>query len=227
MPSTALTSLEGAVHEVSELLAAATLTTGTLRQRAARTRVVGRASVVLLSSHFERYFYRVNEEAAGCVNTARVPGDKLPLRLRLEHSRVAYDRLGAAAWDNRANGLADFMQSEGWLWTGSTPGTLKHGPLLAWMKSPMPDNLIRYYKHWGIGNIFDAIARKPHTRTRFRLGVRELVEKRNNIAHGEFAEQVTKTDVIRYQSTILGFSQRADRALSRSVGRLTGSLYAW
>jgi len=50
-------------------------------------RVAGRAQVVLLSAHFERYIYSVNEEAVEFVNHLHIPAASLPENLRLLHSR--------------------------------------------------------------------------------------------------------------------------------------------
>jgi hypothetical protein len=44
-------------------------------------RAVGRAQVVLLSSHFERYFYAVNEEAVDFVNAKHISATVLSSRL--------------------------------------------------------------------------------------------------------------------------------------------------
>ena len=62
MPSVAVQALTDAVKEVDELLGAPAKG-GSMQQRLALTRVAGRAGVVLLAGHFERYFYAVNEEA--------------------------------------------------------------------------------------------------------------------------------------------------------------------
>src|SRR3712207_2463702 len=112
MPSSALGALVVAVQEVDELLRAASGGNLAALARLRRARVVGRASVVLLSSHFERYFYAVNEEACGYLNAASVAGDRLPEILRLVHSRPSIEDLAATAWERRAVGLAGLMQSE-------------------------------------------------------------------------------------------------------------------
>ncbi|WP_352966074.1 MAE_28990/MAE_18760 family HEPN-like nuclease [Mesorhizobium sp. M1312] len=65
------------------------------------------------------------------------------------------------------------------------------------------------------------------TRSRLWLGVQELVDMRNNIAHGDFAAQATQTDVIRYVQSVITFCERADRVFSRSLGPLCGGASPW
>jgi hypothetical protein len=227
MASGALTSLISAVGEVSDLERIIPVPSRTLKRKTASYRVIGRASVVLLSSHFERYFYAINEEASSFINACGVSSNRLPERLRLVHSKLAIDNLQLAAWDRRTDGLTEFIEMESWLWINGSTGMLKANKLLGWMKSPMPDNLIRYYKDWGILDIFSAITRKPQTRSAFFLRVRELVEKRNNIAHGDFSAQATVLDVKRYSATVIGFCRRADRVFGKHLGTIAQSAPPW
>jgi hypothetical protein len=211
MPSAAMVSLTVAVQEVQDLLSA-TLSSGPLRLRWARARVIGRASVVLLASHFERYFYAVNEEAIGFLN-GRIASQNIPEPLRLLHSADAIDRVLNTQWDNRAPQLTAFITDEAWLWSNGQTGTMRADKLLIWMNSPKPSALVRYFRYWGIPDIFTHITRTPATRGRMYLLVTELVDKRNNIAHGDATEQATRLDVKRYAATVLKFCGRADRAL--------------
>src|SRR5262245_25212618 len=107
MPSAAFQALTVAVEEVKNLLGAQ-LSTGPIPQRLARARVVGRASVVLLASHFERYLYAVNEEAVTFLNDQKVQCDAIPEQIRLLHSVEPIDRFLETQWLNRASQLGTF-----------------------------------------------------------------------------------------------------------------------
>lgn len=48
-------------------------------------RALGRAEVVLLSSHFERYIYALNEEAVALIVENAVQARRLPEEIRLLH----------------------------------------------------------------------------------------------------------------------------------------------
>jgi hypothetical protein len=152
--SGSLDAFDRAVDEVADLQRADPTPLGATPSDPARTRAVGRASVVLLSSHFERYVYAINEEATGAINSSALAGADLPMRLRLLHSRSSVDGLVETGWERRGEQLEKFVQAEAWLWGGEARGALEHERLLSWMKAPTPANLVKYYKYWGIVDIF-------------------------------------------------------------------------
>jgi hypothetical protein len=182
-------------------------------------RAVGRGQIVLLSSHFERYIYAVNEELVTFLNSRQVHGDQLPAPIRLQHSMLPIDDLAKTGWEHRSNKLMSFMAEDGWLWSAGLSGSLLHERLLTWMKAPGPEHLLRYFKYWGLEDIFTAVTRQPNTRSALWLGVRGLVELRNNIAHDDLAAQVTQADVKRYMGYARQFCERTDRKLARHIAQ--------
>jgi len=227
MASQSLEAFVQAVQEVDDLQQADPTRPGGLPIDPTRTRVIGRASVVLLSSHFERYIYSINEEATTLLNSSGMPGELLPETLRLLHSRESIDSMLESAWKNRGDQLRSFVQNEAWLWSTTPPGTLVHGRLLTWMKTPTPNNLIRYYRYWNITDIFRAVTRAVHTRTDLRLKLDELVQKRNNIAHGDPSTEATRDDVGSYRDATLRFCERSDRQLARALRRISPESMFW
>jgi len=181
-------------------------------------KAVGRAQVVLLSSHFEKYFYSLNDEAVDILNDAAITAAALPETLRLVHSSQKIDDLAAANWDKRGHGLTAFVASEGWLWRSDLIGRLEARSLIAWMNTPSPKNIKRYFKNFGIEDIFSQITKKPTQRKRFFLGIQDFVDLRNNIAHGDAAAQATYNDVQRYLRVAREFCERADSAFARYLG---------
>jgi|SRR5215216_762096 len=225
MPSLSYSALVLAVSEINELTSAHP-TAGAIIPTAL-SRVLGRASVVLLSSHFERYFYAINEEAVTFLNSCGLTGERVPETLRLVHSKQPISEIEQTSWENRSRSLAEFISTDAWLWGTGVTGSLEHQRILAWMKAPKPESLVRFYRYWGIQDIFAAITRRPTTRGSLRLLVQELVDKRNNIAHGDFSAQATRSDVRRYSHTVLTFCERADRVFARELRRLSGTTVPW
>src|SRR3954468_19902572 len=130
MASAALLAFEQALGEIDDLGRADPTPPGGLPTHPTIARVVGRATAALLSSHFERYVYAVNEEAtrhlAGLVTT----GTEVPEPVRLLHTRVPLDVLLETSWEKRSAQLEDLMRTDGWLWSSGPPGALVHDRLL-------------------------------------------------------------------------------------------------
>jgi hypothetical protein len=179
MPSRAFLAFAAGLSEIADLKNAVGPSLAADRSVSLRfARVSGRAQVVLLSAHFERYFYSVNEEAVEFVNTQNIPAKALPENLRLLHSRYPVDEMAGTSWERRSGQLAAFMMADGWLWAADINGSLSHERLLAWLRAPKPADLQRYYKYWSIDDIFARITRTPSSRSKLWLGVQELVDIR-------------------------------------------------
>jgi hypothetical protein len=225
--SASLEGLDRALAEIVDLRRADESTDGASSATLKLARAVGRSQVVLLSSHFERYLHAVNEEAIAFVNASGVSAATLPDSLKVLHSKQPIDHLAETGWEQRAEHLTKFVTSDGWLWGVGEVGTLTPARLLAWMKAPKPESLVRYYRYWGIQNIFEMITRSPVTKNRLWLGIQELVDKRNNIAHGDFLAQATQLDIQRYLQSVRVFCGRADLRLAAVITRLCRGARPW
>ncbi len=226
MTSSALASFLAALPEV-DALKGATAVIGASPAETARIRATGRAQVVLLSSHFERYFYAVNEEAITFINSKNLTSTTIPQLIRLLHSKNPAEEIALMAWENRADKITSFIAGDSWLWRTGETGELIHDRLLAWMSAPKPKSLVRYYRYWGIQDIFTEITRGPLTRNKMWLGVQELVDRRNLIAHGDFTAQATGADVRRFAESAKSFCSRADKKLAKAVAKIGDCALPW
>lgn len=168
--------------------------------------------------------YAVNEEAIQWLNLRGCTLERFPEEFLLQHSRGAVDAIAERVWERRADPLREFVKQQGPIWTASGhAGLLEHGELVGWLKSPKPESLKRFYRLYGIENIFNSVTRNASTRSTLWLGIRELVEKRNNIAHGDFQTQALPTDVTRYLVAVSKFATSADLVFARTLAKLAQS----
>lgn len=230
MSSTSLTELDTALEEVSELISLVTpapLWGGTPGSR--EVRAICRAGIVLSCSHFEAYLYGINLQAVDTVNVRGAAAAALSLRLRLAHSRKRIADIAASSWEGEARSrqLAEFVAADGWLWSHEHGGKLESEQLLTWMKSPTPDAVVRYFRMWGVEDVFVAITRRASTRGIMRARLEEMVTKRNNIAHGDAGESASLGEVREYLRTTRSFCRRADARLAREIARITGGSRPW
>src|SRR5262245_34613330 len=124
MPSNALSNLIAGLKEVEVLRSANPSRVGRKPRKPELSQVVGRACVVLLSSHLERYIRALHEEACEWTNSKSVKGVLLPKMLKLRHSGHVLEEIFSTQWDNRSDQLEDFGVSNAWLWNALLDGSL-------------------------------------------------------------------------------------------------------
>jgi hypothetical protein len=73
---------------------------------------------------------------------------------------------------------------------------------------------------WGITDIFSEITRKPTTRGRLWLRISDLVDKRNNIAHGDFTAEATYLDIVQYREAVRTFCARSDGRMAQQIAMI-------
>lgn len=229
MPSGALSGLSAALEEVGALQRAnPSPSDSSPFRRPEVTRAIGRAQVVLLSSHFERYIYESNEAAVEYLQQERIQIGRVPLPLRLLHARKPAEELVQSGWEHREKVLKKFSTSEALLWIdGNILLDFEHSRVLEWMKAPKSKMIARFYGQWGIEDIFSAITRSRSNRIDLWLRLDELVDKRNNIAHGDLTVEATYLDVSKYLGAVRTFTSRADRRFAKVLGLIADKPPPW
>lgn len=191
-------------------------------------RALGRAEVVLLSSHFERYLYALNEEAVALILANAVQARSLPEEIRLLHVRAPLEVLAQTSWDRRADKLRDFSQAEAEIWDDDAViRYIDPERLLTWMKAPNCKAVVRLFKMWGVPDIFTAVTRSKVNRQALWLRIGELVDKRNNIAHGDLTVEARYLDVVQYRASVKKFCMSADKQMAVALVRMLGCPRPW
>lgn len=229
MGSTALTQLLDGLDEIEALQRAnPSPSAGGGFDRPAITRAIGRAEVVLLSGHLEQYVYGVHQEMVDVLEGRATLAGQIPVVIRLRQSRPVIDTLGTIQWDRREDLLRQQLGPVRDLWDDALAVSgLEADTLLEWMRSPTPENLVRAFRPWGIDNIFQAITRSSTHRSRIWLKIRELVDKRNNIAHGDLTVEATHLDVRSYKRAVREFCTRTDLRCAARVASISSPPRPW
>lgn len=224
MPSIALLGLRSGLDEIRSLRKLSPVRASLARGAKALTaRAHGRATVVLLSGHYERYIRAVNEEALYWLNAQSITSTQMPVAIRLRHSKATIDALVGVNWDHREKVLTEFASTDSLLWNDAAVSPLlDHSKVLA-MKSPQSNEVRKFYLMYGIDDIFSKITRKPHRRQHIWFKLQEMVDKRNNIAHGDFTTEALPSEITSYIDAVERFCEAADKVFSRELKKIAGS----
>jgi len=224
MSSKALDDLKKGVDEVKYLRRLSPLkdaiATGV---KASTARAHGRACVVLLNSHYERYLRAVNEEALNWLIGSSIKSEELPEIIRLMHSRAAIDRISETNWDKRGEMLVEFADIDAKLWSKSTVLPSLESSKILIMKAPHSREVKRFYAMYGIIDIFSKATRRPDRRSHLWLKLQEMVDKRNNIAHGDFTTEALPSEISSYLDAVLKFCSSSDKIFAKQLKTIAKS----
>jgi len=90
------------------------------------------------------------------------------------------------------------------------------------MKSPKVPDVIRYFKYFGVNQIFQAVSRTEASRRKMGRSLQGLVDARNGIAHGDQTVQPSRADLTEYLNYVAKFCERADNVMSKRIEAMTG-----
>ncbi|MBX7259694.1 MAG: hypothetical protein K1Y02_25280 [Candidatus Hydrogenedentes bacterium] len=187
-----------------------------------------RGSVVLLSSHLERYVESLIVEAVDAINSVNPAVSSLPEALRMaqieQSLRVAFETKNVAT---RIGALKSIVQDMSWFWEDTgTCNRLRGGPLIDGFDNPLPRRINRLFESIGVGGVVGRAVGLDGSTDRgiIEVKVEELVQKRNAIAHTGMTTDLTQEDVM--------FYMRCSRKLVRGIdiivgGQLQGITLGW
>lgn len=216
-------------REIVEILRAAPSDEDQLSSSAKRqlANALYRGSVVLLSSHLERYVESLLVEAIDAINAANLAVSAIPDGLILESiRRPLHDAHEAKRLSTKTGFLKTIADNYGWSWDNVSPCRLNSEAFVETFDNPLPERITKVFRHFDIGNVVGqavGLSTIPQ-RAIVEAKVRELVEKRNSVAHAGMTSDITRQDVIIY----LVCTYRLARGIDVVVGsRIQGIIGTW
>lgn len=218
MPSESLDLLNTRLEDIDQIKAAHDAAAGGRRVgRRWNTESLNRAAIVLLASHFEGFLEDLFQECvtaweAGAIASGRVPrpfviGSIAPEVHTLARSKDSSERNKALEkLLAKASTFVDAQRPIG-------AGQLDAKPIVREMGNPTPEHIELFFAHVGVDRVLDGVGWRHASNETVRRNLRELVDLRNRIAHGEPEVRVVWASVDRYRRYVVGAAQKLDEKL--------------
>lgn len=182
-----------------------------------------RSCTVLLSSHYERFIYALNEETVDFLNRLQISTDDVPEAIKLLQCRESIDLVAKSQWDRRGPQLSILAVGDLELWRpGVAAPPINPDPLLGWMKAPKVRDIKRYFKQFDF-DVFKKICRADSSRRHLSLNLQSLVDNRNAIAHGDRSAQPGRPELSGFVTATRTFCERTDREFGKHLAARFGS----
>lgn len=214
-------------REVVELLRAVPPDSDQLRLRrfSELANALYRGSVVLMSSHLERYIESLIVEAIDAINSVSPRIDVVPERLRLiqieQPLRMVYETKEIA---KKTVALKTFVVDYSWFWNESQIcNKLSSDPLIRSFDNPLPGKIRSLFENFGISDVVGRALALDNSRDRRRIEarVKEMIEKRNAIAHTGMTTDLTRSDVTDYLRCTRKLVRCIDVVVAQEVQNIT------
>jgi hypothetical protein len=215
-------------HEIFELLRTVPYDSDQMRSLKARelANALLRGSVVLLSSHLERYVESLVVEAVDALNLASLTADVIPEVLQLavisEPVRQAHETKDSA---KKASKLRALVDGYAWFWEATQACKLSSEVLIRSFDNPLPERIRVILRNFGISDAVGlAVAQYENPDRRLiEAKVQELVEKRNAVAHTGMTFDLTKADVVSYLVSTHRLVRGLDVVVGQAIQDVTGA----
>lgn len=158
-----------------------------------------RASIVLLSSHLEGYVKDLGELTASRIVSRSVPRSRLDDRFFYHLSKSHFEKLRETADPAKlAKQHFAFLSQDAQLWdrTGPFPTPLPYDRFAKGFATPSVDKIYKFLGRFGVVGIRGLMqAHLRHDYVATITMIDNIVNTRNNIAHGDAVLTKTPTDV--------------------------------
>lgn len=208
-------------REIVELIRASPTDTDQLKASKKRelANALYRGSVVLLSSHLERYLESLAVEAIDAINSAKLNVKRVPETLRLTQIKHLISKAHEAKdITKKSDAIRELISNHEWFLDDTKPCERLSGDyLISGFDNPLPKRIQDLFRYFDISDVVGLAVNLDTSEDRplIELKVKELVEKRNSIAHTGMTTDLTRVDVVIY----LRCSRRLVRGIDVIAGR--------
>lgn len=198
---------------------------------AEQTNALCRAAVVLLVSHFEAFLKTIAEEFVDTVGAGNIPSGQLPAGLRLAHTLPQLESIVGTGDEVQRASLLKKLGSVSQLWNDEAKppkGALQAKTFARLVTSANTEVINDLFSRMGNkGLVCDGDLDVPADNGEVRVvsidfGLRDVVQCRNDIAHGKSDRKPTAADVTRYMQFLLAFATRLQRKANDLGTQVTG-----
>ncbi|MER6792559.1 MAE_28990/MAE_18760 family HEPN-like nuclease [Amycolatopsis mediterranei] len=180
-----------------------------------------RAAVVLLVSHFEGFLKELVEELVDDLDSQSLPAKEIPRGVRELHILPKLSEVVSCGDVNQRFSLMSKLGAVSSLWNDSAKpprGTLRAQIVSREVHNADSECIDRIFFTLGSGNpvcdgeidVIDQESELEESHS-IRVRLRDIVECRNDIAHGNMDRKPTGEDVARYVLFLLHFAKRLNR----------------
>ncbi|WP_098408468.1 MAE_28990/MAE_18760 family HEPN-like nuclease [Paramicrobacterium agarici] len=227
----ALESFQDGTTEVEVLQRLATkASSGTIDE----SNALCRAAVVLLVSHFEAFLKAIAEEFVDTVGVGHATSRQLPEGLRMAHTLPQLESIVTSRDDTQRTTLLRKLGTISQLWNDDAKppkGTLKAKTFARLVTSAKSEIINDLFVRMGNGGLvcdgdIDVTSGNGEIRVvSIDFGLRDVVQCRNDIAHGKSERKPTPEDVVRYMEFLLTFAARLQRKATDLGTQVTATAF--
>lgn len=201
----------------------------------ARANALCRAAVVLLVSHFESFLKSIAEEYVDNVGSAAVEARRVPVGLREIHTLPKLESIVTVRDDTQRSVLLKRLGSIAALWNDDArinKGSLSAATFAKTVTSAKADVINELFNRMGsVANVCDGdidihgMGGEVFTAS-IDYSLRDVVQCRNDVAHGKADRKPTPEDIVRYVGFLKSFAERLQRKANSATAGVIGVIRA-
>lgn len=227
MPSLALERLSDRLRDIDDLLAAHQVRGGRGRGRRWNVEALNRSAIVLCAAHLEGFIEDLFSESMQSILAGRPNVAAVPMEIRL----LCLRPLATSVRDVRRPEQTE--EALGRLLTQAInlghprrrlrPTDINVGAVLWEFSTPTPSAIDSLFGHLGMHELLNRLRWRGMRSARIRQRLQELVDRRNEIAHGTIGVHVGRAEVAYFRAFLPRFSRLLDGTVRNHIRSFMGA----